>query len=464
MVEKMDSKFPTVAIVGRPNVGKSSLFNAILKRRLAIVHHESGVTRDRIAASTHWDGRHFQIIDTGGLGVLKGAKKNIGMWDMEIKEQVEVAIEISELLVFVTDVTDGVSSLDMDIAGRLRQSGKKVIVVVNKSDNPELEEEAANFAKLGFAVVIPVSCVHRRGVTAVLDEIVEKIDWETAVPPVEPALRIAVIGRPNVGKSSIVNRLLGEKRVMVSDIPGTTRDSIDTDFELKCKDETIHAALIDTAGLRQKKKADTAVEIFSIIRAEEAVKRAQVVLFVVEATTETGVTAQDKRIADMISKSGKACIILANKWDLCRKSHKPEDVFKEIRYALTFMDYAPVIFISAADGHNFQKIPAMLSEIMENMRMKIPTSLLNRIVGDAVKKNSPTSVGSHNHYFKIYYATMIGNEPPEFVFFVNDPKICTANYVSYLNNCLRKSLGLVGLPIRIKFRPREKVIKPKRTY
>ncbi len=460
----MDSKFPTVAIVGRPNVGKSSLFNAILKRRLAIVHQESGVTRDRIAASTHWNDRHFQIVDTGGLGMLKGAKKNIGIWDTEIKEQVEVAIDSAELLVFVTDFSEGVTALDMDIAGRLRQSGKKIIVVVNKADNQVMEEDIANFAKLGFDTVLPVSCVHRRGVTALLDSIVEKIDWENAVPPVEPALRIAVIGRPNVGKSSIVNRLLGQKRVMVSNIPGTTRDSIDIDFDLKCKDETIHAALIDTAGLRQKKKADTSVEIFSIIRAEEAVARAQVVLFVIEATTETGVTAQDKRIADMISKSGKACIILANKWDLCRNAHKVEDVFKEIRYALTFMNYAPVIFISAADGQNFQKISAMLSEVMENMRMKIPTSLLNRIVGDAVKKNSPTAVGIGHNYFKIYYATMIGNEPPRFVFFVNNPKICTTNYISYLNNCLRKSLGLTGLPIRIQLRPREKVIKPKRTY
>ncbi len=455
------SMIPTVAIVGRPNVGKSSLFNAILKRRLAIVHQESGVTRDRVAAPAKWNDRHFQIIDTGGLGMYGGQKKKLGIWDSEIKEQVDIAIESAEILLFVADVTAGVTALDMDIANKLRASGKNIFVIVNKSDNSDIDRESANFAKLGFDKIFPVSCVHRRGIDALMDQIVKEINWETAVPPVEPGLKIAVLGRPNVGKSSIVNRLVGHKRVMVSDIPGTTRDSVEVAFELECKDGKVPAVLVDTAGLRQKRKADTSVEIFSIMRAEDAVERAQLILFVVEASID-GVTAQDKKIADMISQSGKGCIILANKWDLCRKAVKREDVLDEIRYCMHFMDYAPVLFVSALDGSNFDKITAMMAEVRENMRMQIPTSLINKILNDATSRNAPSAIGTVKHHFKVYYATMVGNEPPRFLLFVNDPGVCTSNYLSYLNNSLRKSLGLTGLPIRIQLRAREKTIAPRR--
>ncbi len=454
-------KIPTVAIVGRPNVGKSSLFNAILKRRIAIVHEESGVTRDRIAAPTKWNNRHFQIIDTGGLGMYGGQKRKLGIWDSEIKEQVDIAIESAELLIMVVDVTAGVTALDMDIANRLRAGGKKMFLAVNKSDNPEIDAESANFARLGFEKVFPVSCVHRRGIDNLLDQIVSAIDWSTVVPPQEPGLRIAVVGRPNVGKSSIVNRLVGHKRVMVSNIPGTTRDSVEVSFDLECKEGKVPAVLVDTAGLREKRKADTSVEIFSIMRAEEAVMRAQLILFVVEASID-GVTAQDKKIASMISESGKGCIILANKWDLCRKAHKREDVQAEIRYTMPFMEYAPVVFISALDGSNFNRITSAMAEVRENMRMHIPTSLVNKILSDATAKNAPSAVGTVRHHFKIYYATMVGNEPPRFLFFVNDPGVCTKNYLSYLGNCLRNSLGLTGLPIRIQLRAREKTIAPRR--
>ncbi|HBC86848.1 MAG TPA: ribosome biogenesis GTPase Der [Lentisphaeria bacterium] len=456
-------KIPTVAIVGRPNVGKSSLFNAVLRRRQAIVHEESGVTRDRIAAPAKWKDRHFQIIDTGGLGMYGGQKKNLGIWDSEIKDQVEIAIDSAEILVMVVDVTAGPTSLDMDIANKLRASGKKVFLAVNKSDNENLDGESANFAGLGFERVFPVSCVHRRGVEALLDKVIESIDWENAAPLVEPGIRIAVVGRPNVGKSSIVNRLVGHKRVMVSNIPGTTRDSVEVSFELECKDGKVPAVLVDTAGLRQKRKADTAVEIFSIMRAEETVSKAQLVLFVVEASID-GVTAQDKKIADMIQRSGKGCIILANKWDLCRKAVKREDVQDEIRYCMPFMDYAPIVFISALDGSNFNKITSAMGEIRENMRMHIPTSLINKILGDATARNAPSAIGTVHHHFKIYYATMVGNEPPRFLLFVNDPGVCTKNYLSYISNCLRKSLGLTGLPIRISLRAREKTIAPRRSF
>ena len=458
----MDYKIPTVAIVGRPNVGKSSLFNAILKRRLAIVHEESGVTRDRVAAPAKWNDRHFQIIDTGGLGMFGGQKKKLGIWDSEIKEQVDIAIDSAEVLVLVTDVQAGATALDMDIAAKLRTSGKTVFVAVNKADNSNIDNEAANFAKLGFDKIFPVSCVHRRGIDTLLNAIVEVIDWENAAPLVEPGLRIAVVGRPNVGKSSIVNRLVGHKRVMVSNIPGTTRDSVEVSFELQCKEGKVPAVLVDTAGLRQKRKADTSVEIFSVMRAEEAVSKAQLVLFVVEASID-GVTAQDKKIADMIAQSGKGCIILANKWDLCRKAVKREDVQSEISYCMHFMDYAPVVFISALDGSNFDKITSAIAEVRENMRMQIPTSLINKILNDATSKNAPSAIGTVKHHFKVYYATMVGNEPPRFLLFVNDPAVCTTNYLTYLKNSLRKSLGLTGLPIRIQLRAREKTISPRRS-
>lgn len=431
-------------------MGKSSLFNAILGRRQAIVHEESGITRDRIVASVFREGHYFQVVDTGGLGTFTAEKKRMGLWDEEIRRQVDVAVEGADILLFVTDITAGVTALDVDIAAMLRSSGKKVFLIANKADNPEKDAQSADFLKLGFSEIFPVSCVHRRGIPELIEKIICNIDVSGVEQIIKPALRIAIVGRPNVGKSSLINHFLGEERVIVSDIPGTTRDSVDVEFELKYKSGKIPAVFVDTAGLRKKGRADSAVEIFSIMRAERAIKHSQLVLFLIEAGKD-GATAQDRHIGRMIADSGKGCIIIVNKWDTCAGlKQKTEE--KKIRAALPFMTYAPIIFTSALSAYNFSKILDSIAEVKEQMELHIPTSVINRLIADAFERNSPSVIGRGP--FKVYYATMLGNEPPRFLFFVNDPKLCPKNYLAYLNNYLRQRLDLTGLPIRIQMRNR----------
>ncbi|HCG26080.1 MAG TPA: ribosome biogenesis GTPase Der [Lentisphaeria bacterium] len=447
---------PVIAIVGRPNVGKSSLFNAILRRRQAIVHFDSGVTRDRISASGVFEGRRFNLIDTGGLAMFSGEKRKVGFWDQSIEAQVEAAIESAVTILFVVDVLAGLSPLDKEIAGRLRASSKKVILVANKADNYKAEHLADEFHELGFGKIHTVSCLHRIGIEPLMADALAGVPKNTETGDEsgnEPRpLRIAVLGRPNVGKSSLVNRLLNEDRVIVSDVAGTTRDAIDIPFTLKCGDEDVSAVLVDTAGLRKKSKIDEAVERYSMMRAEEALENADIVLFVIEATTLVS-TSQDKTIARMIQDSGKGCIIIANKWDAC-SGVKQKTLVEDLRASLPKMLYAPLILLSAKSGYNLRELFEAIAELRAQMSVKVSTAMLNRILTDAQVRNVPPIIGGRP--FKIYYGTMVGNCPPRFSLFVNDPKLCADNYKAYLENYMRKAFSFTGFPIRIFMKARRR--------
>lgn len=447
---------PVIAIVGRPNVGKSSLFNAILRRRQAIVHFDSGVTRDRISASGVFEGRRFNLIDTGGLAMFSGEKRKVGFWDQSIEAQVEAAIESAVTILFVVDVLAGLNPLDKEIAGRLRASSKKVILVANKADNYKAEHLADEFHELGFGKIHTVSCLHRIGIEPLMADALAGVPKNTETGDEsgnEPRpLRIAVLGRPNVGKSSLVNRLLNEDRVIVSDVAGTTRDAIDIPFTLKCGDEDVSAVLVDTAGLRKKSKIDEAVERYSMMRAEEALENADIVLFVIEATTLVS-TSQDKTIARMIQDSGKGCIIIANKWDAC-SGVKQKTLVEDLRASLPKMLYAPLILLSAKSGYNLRELFEAIAELRAQMSVKVSTAMLNRILTDAQVRNVPPIIGGRP--FKIYYGTMVGNCPPRFSLFVNDPKLCADNYKAYLENYMRKAFSFTGFPIRIFMKARRR--------
>lgn len=419
---------------------------------MAIVHEESGVTRDRIVAPVSYKGKHFQVADTGGLGTFHREKKKQGTWDANIRKQVEAAIESADLILCLTDITEGVTPLDKDIIKTLRTCEKPTILVPNKADTIKKESLITEFSSTGLEEIYAISCLHRRGIDELMNAVLNKIDAVHSFSEETEALRIAVVGRPNVGKSSIVNRFLGEDRVMVSDIAGTTRDAVDINVEIDFREEKIPAIMVDTAGLRKKGRANTAVEVFSIMRAESAVKRADIILFVIEAD-ESGVTSQDKKIAKMIETSGKGCIIVGNKWDLC-KNLTEQDAAEELRYSLKFLRYAPLVFTSAMDGHNFKLIIDEIVEVKDRMNMRIPTPLLNRLILDACQKTPPAIIGKK--VFKIYYTTMTDTAPPTFVLFVNDPKLCQKNYLSYLNNVLRNSLDLIGWPIELSLKKRYK--------
>ncbi len=456
---EVEKKLPVIAIVGRPNVGKSSLFNAIIGRRLSIVHEMAGVTRDRVSAPTRWRGVDFQLVDTGGLGMLTGATRNLDSWDAHIAGQVEVAVANADVLILVANVQDGVVVLDEEVANRMRAIGKPVLVAINKCDNPKLEEQAAEFSRLGYPKLFPVSCLHRLGIgglmeaaTRLLPEQPETAAGEATVKPV----KLAVVGRPNVGKSSLVNALLGEDRVIVSDVAGTTRDAIDIDFAIERRGEKLPAVLIDTAGLRRKGKVMDAVEMFSVMRAQEAIDRTDLILFVVEASPD-GMTAQDRRIAAMIEKSGKGCVIVANKYDLQQDEHKQKALLAELRYTLPHMAYAPVVFTSASRRHNLNQLLDQITEVMEQLDVKVPTGILNRVLTDAFERLSPPVVGLSP--LKFYYASMVGTRPPEFLLFVNKTENCAPNYQIYLRNALREAFDYTGFPISVKLRARPKKVE-----
>ena len=450
---KEKSSLPVIAIVGRPNVGKSSLFNAILKKRLAIVHFDSGVTRDRVSSTGVWEGKRFTLIDTGGLGMFSGEKKKLDFWDSSIEAQVETAVESADTVFFVTDVTAGLTELDKSIASRLRSAGKEVIVVVNKADNPGTVQSASEFASLGFPRLFPVSSLHRSGLDPLMAEALKnvKAGGEDESDEAEP-LRIAVLGRPNVGKSSLVNKMLGEKRVIVSDVAGTTRDAVDVDFTLDCAGEKVPAVLVDTAGLRKRSKISEAVEHYSIMRAEQALESCDIVLFLIEAPTG-GSTSQDKTIAGMITESGKGCIIVANKFDLC-KGKDPKTFQKELHETFPRMKYAPLLLLSAKNGYNLEELYSLIADLRATMSMKVTTSMLNRVLSDAQAKNAPPLVGGHA--FKIYYGTMLGNTPPTFSLFVNNPSFLSENYRLYIENSMRNAFEFKGFPIRVLLKARRR--------
>jgi len=461
-----------ISIVGRPNVGKSALFNRIAGRRIAIVHNEPGVTRDRVSAEVEWRGIPFTIIDTGGLGILPGEKTNDEILQ-ETVEQVEIAINSSNLILFVVDAKDGLTPLDLEISKHLRKTGKNIIVVVNKVDNADEKLNTLDFTRLGFDTILPVSAVHGIGVEQLLKEAVnslpEAVKKEGNQDKVEETtIKLAIIGKPNVGKSSIINALTKSERVIVSSIPGTTRDSIDVPFEIDTDGQRQKYILIDTAGIRKKRSISTSIEFFSVNRAENSVIRCDIVIFVLDA--DAGITEQDKKIADIITENKKPCIVVINKWDLFaeaiekkvkeKKKEKerfnPMDEFQKwVQKQLFFLSYAPVIFTSAKTGINLNRLIEAIRYVQSQLNQKIPTAVLNRIIHDAVDRKQPIS--NTGEFLKFFYATQIETKPPTFLLFVNKKELFSQQYEKYLAGEIRKAFGFEGCPIFLIPRPRPKI-------
>ncbi len=461
-----------ISIVGRPNVGKSALFNRIAGRRIAIVHNEPGVTRDRVSAEVEWRGIPFTIIDTGGLGILPGEKTKDEILK-ETVEQVDIAINSSNLIFFVVDAKDGLTPLDLEISKHIRKTGKNVFVVVNKVDNPEEKLNILDFAKLGFDQILPVSAVHGIGIEQLLKEAInslphpEKVEDDQNKAEENPT-KLAIIGKPNVGKSSIINALTKSERVIVSSIPGTTRDSIDVPFEIETDGQRQKYILIDTAGIRKKRSISTSVEFFSVKRSEDSVIRSDIVIFVMDA--DAGITEQDKKIADIITENNKPCIVVINKWDLfveaIEKKAKEQKKTKEktdpmtefqkwVQNKLFFLSYAPVIFTSAKTGINLDRLIEAIKYVQSQLNQKIPTAILNRIIRDAVDTRQPIS--NTGEFLKFFYATQIETKPPTFLLFVNKKELLSPQYEKYLSGEIRKAFGFEGCPIILISRPRPKV-------
>ena len=443
----------SLAIVGRPNVGKSALFNRLAKQQISIVHDQEGVTRDRIAAVCKLGKHPFEIVDTGGIG----AEPDPDFADVT-HEAAEIAIESADVLLFVVDGQAGMTPLDQDLARKMRSTKLPVILVVNKIDTEKHEGLLADFAKLGFFHTVDASAAHGRGI----DELVERI--EELMPPgtdevSKAAPKLAIVGRPNVGKSSLINAILEDKRAIVSDIAGTTRDAVDISYE---RDGNSYI-LCDTAGIRHRSKHNTSVEVFSVMRSEKTIERADLCILVIDATM--GPTTQDKKIASLIQKARKPCIIVLNKWDLIKESDLPEsellmEQLDHIRRELFFLTNAHVVILSAKTGENVQRLFSMVEKVRQHAGRRIGTGELNRILKTAMERQSPPA--KSNRRFKMLYATQVNSNfegpfpAPHFLLFVNDPKLLPDSYVNYLVARLREHYEYPGLPIWLKLRGREK--------
>ncbi|MEE0784863.1 MAG: ribosome biogenesis GTPase Der [Oscillospiraceae bacterium] len=432
---------PVVAIVGRPNVGKSMLFNKLTGRRTAIVEDTPGVTRDRIYGLCDWNGRTFDLIDTGGIEPSTDSQMLLFM-----RRQAEIAIEVADVIIMVTDVRVGMTAADQEVATMLKRSKKPVVVAVNKCDavgpvNPEVYE----FYGLGLGDPIEVSAIHGHGTGELLDFCVEHFPPETEEEVDPDIIKVAIVGKPNVGKSSLLNKILGHERVIVSNVAGTTRDAIDTYYE----NESGRYLLIDTAGMRRKSKVDDAIERYSNMRSIQAIDRCDVCLILIDANE--GVTEQDTKIAGLAHEAGKACIIVANKWDTVEKETKTMDEkTAAIRRDLGFMTYAPVLFLSALTGQRVNRLFEAINSVAANSAMRITTGMLNNILEDATARvQPPTDKGRR---LKIYYMTQVGVKPPHFVFFCNDARLFHFSYQRYLENQIRAVFGLEGTPIKITVR------------
>ncbi|HBA83995.1 MAG TPA: ribosome biogenesis GTPase Der [Verrucomicrobia bacterium] len=434
-----------VAIVGRPNVGKSALFNRLVGRRLAIVHQESGVTRDRLICETMYKGERFDLIDTGGLAQIDGAKTDL-VFAEQTRRQVEVAIEDAAVVLFVVDIHEGLVPMDREVQRLLKKSGRKVFLVANKADTLREDTLAPEFEALGFPV-FPVSASHKRGIEPLMAAVLPELP---PAPPFEAkdVLKVAVVGRPNVGKSSYINCLLGHERVIVSDVPGTTRDSIEIPFTVGKGPQARHYLLIDTAGMRKAGHVRNSVEKFSLFRAQRSVENADVVILIIDA--EQGPTEQDKKVAALIMDNRRGCILLVNKWDLAEDTVKEKAYMEALRRQLFFLEYVPIIFASAKSGYNIKKSIETIDYVAGQIKMHFSTGVLNRVIHDAFDRFQPPA--THGRRLKFYYATQTGENPIRIQLFVNDPTRCTPTYQSFLLNFLRKHFGLEGAPIVLVFK------------
>ncbi|MGH7951628.1 MAG: ribosome biogenesis GTPase Der [Limisphaerales bacterium] len=497
-----------IAIVGRPNVGKSALFNRIVKKRIAIVHDQPGVTRDRVTAEAEWNGKSFTLVDTGGIGLLRGEKSG----DVIVKaalEQVDLAIEAANAIILVVNAQEGIVPLDREVSGKLRRSGKTILVAVNKVDTFRDEKNADEFAALGFEKIFPVSAIHGEGIENLMNAAVGLLSevasfklqvesLENSAGGSEPStfnlrpstFKLAIVGRPNVGKSSIINALTNSARVIVSPVPGTTRDSVDVPLEVKVEsgDEGVAATqkyvLIDTAGMRKTRRVDDSIEFFSVQRTVESIARCDIAVLVLDA--ESGILEQDKKIADSIVENRKACIVVVNKWDLfdekVREARKEEIAAREkrenrgapkmmtmlaefgawVQKKLFFLDYAPVIFTSAKSGFHLERLLEAVRYVASQLQQKIPTAILNRTLRDAVERRQPVSVAGHR--LKFFYATQVRQAPPTFLLFVNRDELFSDSYKKNLTNEMRRAFGYEGCPIVLVPKPRPKTIEPIRKF
>lgn len=427
---------PTIAIVGRPNVGKSTIFNRIAGERISIVEDTPGVTRDRIYTTGEWLGREFSIIDTGGIDL--GDEPFMD----QIKHQAEIAIDEADVIIFVASGREGITDADELVAKILYRSNKPVILAVNKVDNPEMRNDIYEFYALGLGDPFPVSGSHGLGIGDVLDEAVKHFP-NTSEEEDEDTIKFSLIGRPNVGKSSLINAILGEDRVIVSDIEGTTRDAIDTYFE---SEEGQKFLMIDTAGMRKRGKVYESTEKYSVMRAMRAIERSDIVLMVLNA--EEGIREQDKRVAGYAHEAGRGIIIVVNKWDTVKKdTNTMRDFEAEIRDEFQYLDYAPIIFVSALTKQRLNKLPELIETVSMNQNLRIPSALLNDVVMDAVAINpTPTDKGKR---LKIFYATQVAVKPPTFVIFVNEEELIHFSYARFLENQIRKAFTFEGTPIKI---------------
>lgn len=427
---------PVVAIVGRPNVGKSTIFNRLAGERISIVEDTPGVTRDRIYARTEWLGHPFNLIDTGGIDI--GDEPFL----TQITEQAEIAIEEADVIIFVVSVKEGVTDADEKVARILYRTDKPVVLAVNKVDNPELRADIYDFYSLGFGEPIPVAGTHGIGTGDLLDKIIKEFPKDTTNEE-DNSIKFSFIGRPNVGKSSLVNAILGENRVIVSNIEGTTRDAIDTRFETE--DGTKYT-MIDTAGIRKKGKVYENTEKYSVLRAMRAIDRSDVVCVVLNA--EEGIREQDKHVAGYAHEAGRAIVIVVNKWDTLKKDNKTMSDFENlIRQEFQYLSYAPIVFVSAKTKQRLDKLPELIKRVNDNHEQRISSAVLNDVVMDAIAHNpTPTDNGKR---LRIYYATQVAIKPPTFVIFVNDPELMHFSYERFLENQIREAFDFEGTPIHI---------------
>ncbi len=440
---------PVVAVVGRPNVGKSTLFNKLIGQRLSIVQDTPGVTRDRIFAACEWRGRTFMMADTGGI-----EPRTDDMLLAQMRKQATLAIEQATVIVFVTDIVTGMTAADQEIAVMLKKSGKPVVLCVNKCDSPGgVPSDFYEFYNLGLGEPIAVSSVHGHGTGDLLDAVFEYLPPEDETPEDEDVIRVAVIGKPNAGKSSLINCVAGEERAIVSDMAGTTRDAIDTAIHNEYGD----FIFIDTAGLRRKSKVDDQIEKYSVLRAQMAVERADVCVIMIDATE--GFTEQDSKVAGIAHEQGKACIIAVNKWDAVEKDDKTMDVMrKKLMNDFSFMSYAPFVFISAKTGQRISRLFELIKFTAQQNAMRISTGMLNDVLAEATARVQPPS--DKGKRLRIYYMTQPSTKPPTFVCFVNKAELFHFSYQRYLENQIRETFGLEGTPVR--FIVREKGENPKK--